>query len=62
MNDIRDDRLTLFVDTLTGERSYGFKMRAVTRGKFTVPQISAYGMYDSTVRFTGQPQPMLEIR
>ena len=62
VNDIRDDRLTLFVDTLSGERSYGFKMRAVTRGKFTVPQISAYGMYDATVRFTGQPQPMLEIR
>ena len=62
VNDVRDDRLVLFFDRLNGERSYGFKMRAVTRGKFRVPQISAYGMYDAGVRFTGPAQPVLEIR
>ena len=62
VNDIRDDRLVLFFDRLTKEISYGFKMRAVTRGTFKVPQISAYGMYDSSVRFTGNAQPDIEIR
>ena len=62
VNDVRDDRLVLFFDRLSGERSYGFKMRAVTRGTFKVPQVSAYGMYDSSIRYTGSPQPDIEIR
>ena len=62
VNDVRDDRLVLFFDRLSGERSYGFKMRAVTRGTFRVPQVSAFGMYDAGVRFTGQPQPNVEIK
>ena len=62
VNDVRDDRLVLFFDRLSGERSYGFKMRAVTRGIFRMPQVSAYGMYDAGVRFTGQAQPNVEIR
>ena len=62
VNDIRDDRLVLFFDRLSGERSYGFKMRAVTRGTFKVPQISAYGMYDASVRFTGSVQPDITIK
>ncbi|MBQ7150695.1 MAG: Ig-like domain-containing protein [Synergistaceae bacterium] len=62
VNDIRDDRLILFFDRLKAERSYGFKMRAVTRGTFKVPQVSAYGMYDSTVRFTGPAQADIEIK
>ena len=37
-------------------------MRAVTRGTFRVPQISAFGMYDSSVRFTGNVNPNLTIR
>ena len=62
VNDVRDDRLILFFDRLSGERSYGFKMRAVTRGRFKMPQISAYGMYDAGIRFTGSAQPDLVIR
>ena len=62
VNDIRDDRLILFFDRLSNERSYGFKMRAVTRGTFKNPQISAYGMYDASIRFTGNPQQDIEIR
>ncbi len=62
VNDIRDDRLILFFDRLEAERSYGFKMRAVTRGTFKVPQVSAFGMYDSTVRFTGNAQPDIIIK
>ena len=62
VSDIRDDRLILYFNRLTGERSYGFKMRAVTRGTFKVPQISAVGMYDPSVRFTGSVQPDVIIK
>ena len=62
VSDIRDDRIVLFFGRLDGERSYGFRMRAVTRGKFRVPQISAMGMYDAGIRFTGSIQPDVTIR
>ena len=62
VNDVRDDRMNLFFGRINGERSYGFKMRAVTRGTFNVPQVSAFGMYDSSIRFTGQPQKAVVIR
>lgn len=62
VSDIRDDRLVLFFGRLEGERSYGFKMRAVTRGTFRVPQVSAMGMYDAGIRFTGNVQPDVTIR
>ncbi|MBR1671927.1 MAG: hypothetical protein IJ702_03285 [Fretibacterium sp.] len=61
VSDIRDDRLLLFFDRLDRETAYGFKVRAVTRGTFVVPPISAAGMYDPAVRFTGRPQPDLTI-
>ncbi len=62
VNDVRDDRLVIFFDRLTREISYGFRLRAVSKGTFAVPQISAFGMYDSSVRFTGKSQPNLVIR
>ncbi|MBQ6419419.1 MAG: hypothetical protein IJJ91_12195 [Synergistaceae bacterium] len=62
VNDIRDDRLVLFFGRLEGERSYGFKMRAVTRGTFKMPQVSAMGMYDASIRFTGNVQADVTIR
>ena len=61
-SDIRDDRLLLFFDRLSSEASYGIKLRAVTRGTFAVPQVSAFGMYDATVRFTGRSQSNLVIK
>ena len=62
VSDIRDDRLVLFFGRLSGERSYGFKMRAVTRGTFRVPQVSAVGMYDASIRFTGSVQPDITVK
>ena len=61
-SDIRDDRLVLFFDSIRGEVSYGLKLRAVTRGTFRVPQVSAFGMYDSNIRFTGPAQPDVVIK
>ena len=62
VSDIRDDRIVLFFDRLNGERTYGFKVRAVSKGSFAVPVISAAAMYDPNVRFTGRAQPDMRIR
>jgi len=54
--DIRDDRLLLFTDLPnTKELHYRYVVRAVTRGEFTLPAISASCMYDpSIVSVNGQ--------
>lgn len=59
--DVHDDRVVLMFQNLKGERSYGFSLRAVTRGRFKVPQISATGLYDPQIRFVGQLQPDVVI-
>ena len=54
--DIRDDRLLMFTD-LSGAKNqhYMYIVRAVTRGKFVLPAISAMCMYDpSIVSVNGQ--------
>ncbi|MBR1604258.1 MAG: hypothetical protein IJ667_12590, partial [Synergistaceae bacterium] len=62
VSDIRDDRIVLFFDRLSGEKSYGFKVRAVSKGSFAVPVISAAAMYDPDVRFTGRAHGNMNIR
>ena len=54
--DIRDDRLLLFTDLPgTGNMHYRYVARAVTKGKFVLPAISASCMYDpSIVSVSGQ--------
>ena len=54
--DMRDDRLIIFTD-LTGEgkQYYRYVVRAVTRGRFILPAINAYCMYDpSIISISGQ--------
>ena len=44
--DIRDDRLIIYGDFSHGRtESFYYSLRAVTRGKFTVPSIRAEAMY-----------------
>ena len=62
VNDVRDDRIIIFFDSINRETSYGFRMRAVNKGNFAVPQISAFGMYDSSIRYIGEIQPNLIIK
>ena len=62
LSDVRDDRLLLFVDHLSRTTEYRFKVRAVTKGTFAVPPLSAEGMYDPEVRFVGETPPPLVIR
>jgi len=54
--DIRDDRLLLFTDLpRTKDLHYRYVVRAVTKGKFKLPPISASCMYDpSIVSVNGQ--------
>ena len=61
-SDIRDDRLLIFFDRLSGQTTYRFQVRAVTKGTFTVPPISAEGMYDPDVHFIGETPAALTVK
>ena len=40
--------------------TYRFRVRAVTKGTFAMPPISAEGMYDPEIRFIGEtPAPLV---
>ncbi len=43
----RDDRLLLFIDRLEAPLTWRYSMRAVTAGKFAVPQIYAESLYNA---------------
>ena len=60
--EIRDDRLLLFIDRLDRAADYRFVTRAVTRGTFARPLISAEGMYDPGIRFVGEPGAPVTIK
>jgi uncharacterized protein YfaS (alpha-2-macroglobulin family) len=47
--DIRDDRLLLYVNLQANKPAvFYYGLRAVTRGDFTLPPVSAEAMYDPT--------------
>jgi len=48
--ELRDDRVLLFVDVLSKPIKWNYSLRAVTAGRFTVPQYSAECMYDPAVQ------------
>ena len=50
--ELRDDRVLIFADPLQGDRDYYYAVRAVTRGSFVAPAISAECMYDSAIHST----------
>ncbi len=47
--DQREDRLLVFFDQLSGEVTYKYSMRAVSRGDFVLPPLAAEGMYAPNV-------------
>jgi uncharacterized protein YfaS (alpha-2-macroglobulin family) len=48
--DMRDDRLLLFTDLdIANNKHYRYVVRAVTKGKFILPAISASCMYDPSI-------------
>jgi alpha-2-macroglobulin len=48
--EMRDDRLLIFVRLPSGTRTYRYGVRAVTRGEFVLPPVSASAMYDPALR------------
>ena len=49
--DIRDDRVVFFTSLDNGsKRSFYYSARAVTRGDFVLPHVTAEAMYDPSVR------------
>lgn len=48
--DIRDDRLLIFLDQLSGSQSFSYVLRAVTPGRFTIPNIYGEAMYDPDIK------------
>jgi hypothetical protein len=53
--ELRDDRLILFVDSLTNSVEYKYLIRAVSRGVFTLPPVAAEGMYAPDTASVGVP-------
>ena len=58
----RDDRLLLFVDRLSEAKTHRFSLRAVTKGTFVIPPVTAVGMYDPEISFVGETPETLTIR
>ncbi len=48
--DIRDDRILIFCDAIEGTQTFSYSVRAVTPGRFTIPNASAEALYDPAVR------------
>ena len=48
--DIRDDRVLIFIQSVSGKMIYHYAARAVTAGKYVYPPVSAECMYDPMVR------------
>ncbi len=53
--ELREDRVLVFFDRLSGPVTYSYTMRAVSKGTFALPQVSAEGMYNPEIRATSAP-------
>ncbi|MBN2160552.1 MAG: Ig-like domain-containing protein [Spirochaetes bacterium] len=59
--DIRDDRLLLFTGSITESVTYAYTLRAVSVGRFIVPQAYAEAMYDPSVRSIGEAHGIVNV-
>jgi alpha-2-macroglobulin len=48
--DIRDDRILIFCDTVEGAQSFSYSVRAVTPGHFSIPNCLAETLYDPAIK------------
>jgi len=51
--DIREDRVVLFGTLFPKVQEFTYTIKAVNRGKYTVPPVFAESMYDRTIRARG---------
>lgn len=54
--DIRDDRILVFGNVKTSAQSFQYKVRAISKGKFRIPPISAESMYDRSIYAVGKSE------
>lgn len=54
--DRREDRIVIYGTFLPEERSYHYRMKATSRGSFTVPPAYAESMYDSALKARGMAE------
>ncbi len=59
--DIRDDRILIFCDSIQGTRSFSYAVRAVTPGTFRIPDILGEAMYDPEIKSVYQEKNKLTI-
>jgi len=60
--DIRDDRILLFSDSLSGEQHFSYTVRAVTPGRFNIPNAYAEAMYDPDIHGESyEPNPLVIV-
>ncbi|MEN3185303.1 MAG: MG2 domain-containing protein [Atribacterota bacterium] len=52
--EIRDDRLILFIPNLHGTFEYRYTVRAITAGRFAIPQVKAECMYNPAISALGE--------
>ena len=57
--DIRDDRILLFTGGFSGKVTFSYAVRAVTPGKYTIPNIFAEAMYDPDISETYEKNTLL---
>jgi uncharacterized protein YfaS (alpha-2-macroglobulin family) len=60
--DVRDDRLLLFIKSISQPREFYYVTRAVTAGTFTVPPAAAECMYDASLNAISTPNQRMVIR
>jgi uncharacterized protein YfaS (alpha-2-macroglobulin family) len=48
--DIRDDRILIFCDAIEGTQTFSYSVRAVTPGRFTIPNALAEALYDPAIK------------
>lgn len=57
--EIQEDRLIFFGDLPRDTVTFTYRLKPLSRGKFTVPAAYAEGMYDLTKRFIGTPSSIV---
>lgn len=59
--DIRDDRILIFCDDVSGTQSFSYAVRAVTPGTFRMPDALGEAMYDPQINSAYQEKQKLTI-
>jgi hypothetical protein len=59
--DIRDDRMILFTKSVKAKQTFAYTVRAVTPGKYVIPNIFAEAMYDPDIKAEAVENRLLSV-